>query len=81
MDEVINGTWTACTAPSPSSPYSTYQPDVIISNPPVLVHVHLAEKLCVPLQIWLFLIFFLILILFSTFCFFLFFIFYFLFLL
>ena len=55
MDEIINGTWHACTAPSPSAPSTPYQPDVILANPPVMVHVHLAEKLCVPLQIWFFL--------------------------
>jgi hypothetical protein len=52
MEEIFNGTWDACTQPSSSTPHLPYQPDVIISNPPVMVHTTLAEKLCVPLQIW-----------------------------
>eukprot|EP01062_Namystynia_karyoxenos_P055238 TRINITY_DN45_c1_g1_i1.p1 TRINITY_DN45_c1_g1~~TRINITY_DN45_c1_g1_i1.p1 ORF type:complete len:2492 (+),score=644.75 TRINITY_DN45_c1_g1_i1:92-7567(+) len=42
MAEIYRGCWECC---------STWRPDVIVSNPPIQVHTHIAEKLHVPLQI------------------------------
>lgn len=44
MEEIYFSTWQAATG-------KRYRPEVIISNPPVHVHCHLAEKLQVPLFI------------------------------
>lgn len=44
MEEIYFSAWQACTA-------KNYRPDIIISNPPVHVHCHIAEKLQVPLYI------------------------------
>eukprot|EP01112_Ceratiomyxa_fruticulosa_P019037 TRINITY_DN6167_c0_g1_i1.p1 TRINITY_DN6167_c0_g1~~TRINITY_DN6167_c0_g1_i1.p1 ORF type:complete len:704 (-),score=129.97 TRINITY_DN6167_c0_g1_i1:139-2250(-) len=44
MDEIYCSTWDACTG-------LDFTPDVIISNPPVHVHVHLMQRLQIPLYI------------------------------
>jgi len=45
MSKIYDSTWAAVTSPQ------GYKPDVLISNPPVNVHVHLMQKLQVPLYI------------------------------
>jgi hypothetical protein len=49
MSAIIDGSWRACITPGPNG---EYRPDVIVCNPPLPTHIHLAEKLHVPLQIW-----------------------------
>jgi sterol 3beta-glucosyltransferase len=44
MSQIYHSTWDACTA-------HNFRAEVIISNPPVNVHVHLAQRLQVPLHI------------------------------
>eukprot|EP00026_Physarum_polycephalum_P004447 Phypoly_transcript_04466.p1 GENE.Phypoly_transcript_04466~~Phypoly_transcript_04466.p1 ORF type:complete len:692 (+),score=114.89 Phypoly_transcript_04466:68-2143(+) len=44
MSQIYHSTWDACTAHG-------FRAEVIISNPPVNVHVHLAQRLQVPLHI------------------------------
>jgi len=51
LKEIFDSVWLACTTPTSLSGHNVYIPDIIISNPPVAVHVHVAEKLQVPLQI------------------------------
>eukprot|EP00906_Rhabdomonas_costata_P004667 RCo006880 len=48
MFEIYQSAYLACTTSTTAEPYV---PDVIISNPPVHAHIHIAEKLQVPLQI------------------------------
>eukprot|EP01059_Diplonema_ambulator_P016243 TRINITY_DN2760_c0_g1_i1.p1 TRINITY_DN2760_c0_g1~~TRINITY_DN2760_c0_g1_i1.p1 ORF type:complete len:2693 (+),score=805.41 TRINITY_DN2760_c0_g1_i1:108-8186(+) len=45
MFDIFNTCWKACTTPA------EYQPDVIIANPPVQCHVHIAERLQTHLQV------------------------------
>jgi len=51
LKEIFDSVYLACTTPTRRSGNATFVPDVIISNPPVAVHVHTAEKLHIPLQI------------------------------
>ena len=46
MYSIFTSCWTACTTPS------GFVPDVLIANPPVQCHPHIAEKLQVPLQVY-----------------------------
>ena len=49
MDAIINSTWPAVSAPDPKTG-KTFDPDIIVANPPSFGHVHVAEKLGVPLH-------------------------------
>lgn len=50
VNKIIRSTWPACTDPGkiPGNPFIT---DVIVSNPPTMGHIHVAEALGVPLHI------------------------------
>lgn len=50
VKEIMKSTWPACTdlGHSKSDPFIT---DAIISNPPTMGHIHVAEALGVPLHI------------------------------
>eukprot|EP00906_Rhabdomonas_costata_P021130 RCo030704 len=47
MWEIFESCWHACTK---NTDGSAYMPDLMISNPPVTVHIHICEKLMIPLQ-------------------------------
>ena len=51
MKDIFDGCWKAASQAGVDG--IPYCPDVLLCNPPTLVHVHLAEKLQIPLQIWL----------------------------
>ncbi|KAG5175617.1 hypothetical protein JKP88DRAFT_269227 [Tribonema minus] len=53
LNEIIQSTWPACTAPEPSDPKQTpFIADAIISNPVTYAHIHCAEALSVPLHLF-----------------------------
>eukprot|EP01012_Entosiphon_sulcatum_P050634 TRINITY_DN69525_c0_g1_i1.p1 TRINITY_DN69525_c0_g1~~TRINITY_DN69525_c0_g1_i1.p1 ORF type:complete len:762 (-),score=58.93 TRINITY_DN69525_c0_g1_i1:8-2263(-) len=47
MAEIFSGAWASCTTREGCT--HPYQPDLIISNPPVGIHCHIAERLQVPM--------------------------------
>jgi UDP:flavonoid glycosyltransferase YjiC (YdhE family) len=49
LKEIVFSCWDACTKNEGSD--VPYLPDVLISNPPATAHVHIAEKLQIPVQI------------------------------
>eukprot|EP01006_Ploeotia_vitrea_P051690 TRINITY_DN67589_c1_g1_i1.p1 TRINITY_DN67589_c1_g1~~TRINITY_DN67589_c1_g1_i1.p1 ORF type:complete len:688 (-),score=58.50 TRINITY_DN67589_c1_g1_i1:131-1915(-) len=51
LKAIFASCWKACTAVE-GSETEEYHPDVLVSNPPVQVHVHIAEKLQIPVQIY-----------------------------
>mmetsp|Transcript_183 Transcript_183/g.516 ORF Transcript_183/g.516 Transcript_183/m.516 type:complete len:829 (+) Transcript_183:137-2623(+) len=50
MKEIFHGSWDAACKPGVDG--TPYRPDVVLTNPPSLVHVHLAEALSIPCQVW-----------------------------
>lgn len=52
IQEILESTWPAVSAPDPESPaHGSFRAHAIISNPVTYGHVHVAEKLGVPLHI------------------------------
>lgn len=49
MEDIFHGCWGVATAPRDGE---VYHPDILICNPPILVHCQLAERLGIPLQLW-----------------------------
>eukprot|EP01135_Chromosphaera_perkinsii_P004033 Nk52_evm46s266 gene=Nk52_evmTU46s266 len=45
---LLKSAWKACRDESPAFPGKEYYPDLIVSNPPVAAHFHLAEALKIP---------------------------------
>eukprot|EP01006_Ploeotia_vitrea_P026779 TRINITY_DN59726_c0_g1_i1.p1 TRINITY_DN59726_c0_g1~~TRINITY_DN59726_c0_g1_i1.p1 ORF type:complete len:784 (+),score=89.28 TRINITY_DN59726_c0_g1_i1:35-2386(+) len=50
MKEIFFSVWDACTKNQDDD--NPYRPDILISNPPVQVHVHVAQALQIPLRIF-----------------------------
>eukprot|EP00164_Ancoracysta_twista_P002864 GFYU01003814.1.p1 GENE.GFYU01003814.1~~GFYU01003814.1.p1 ORF type:complete len:819 (-),score=269.28 GFYU01003814.1:92-2548(-) len=50
IQEIVESTWGACTMPDGDGP--PFVAEAIISNPSTFGHIHVAEKLCVPLHMF-----------------------------